>query len=227
MLYGRREELALLDELLDGARGGTAGVLVIRGEAGIGKSALLDYAASEAHGMLVLRATGVESESELPFAALHQLLRPAFDRIERLPTAQAAALSAAVGIDAGIAERYLVSVAVLGLLAETAEERPLLALVDDAQWLDRASAEALVFAARRLHADDAAMLFAVREGDGGFPRADLADLLLKGIDTDASTALLEESSGRELPGPLRRRLIAEAAGNPLALIELPGGLDRR
>ncbi len=224
MLHGRRDELALLDELLEGARSGRAGILVIRGEAGIGKSALLDYAAGQAAGMRVLRATGVEAESELPFAALHQLLRPVLDRIARLPAAQAAALRAAMGIDTGIAERFLVFVAVLGMLAEIANEQPLLALVDDGQWLDQASAEALVFAARRLQADDAAMLFAVRDGAGSFPGAGLPDLVLGGVDPVAAAALLDDSVDSGLSAALRRRLIVEAAGNPLALIELPRGL---
>ena len=224
MLHGRREELALLDELLDGARGGRAGVLVIRGEAGIGKSALLDYAAGRAHGMLVLRATGVESESELPFAGLQQLLRPVLGAIERLPEAQAAALRAAIGIDSGTAEHFLVSVAVLGFLAELAEERPLLAIVDDAQWLDRASAEALVFAARRLHADNAGLLFAVRDGERGFRDAGLREVVLRGVSAAASEAVIDERGGRELSPELRRRVISEAAGNPLALIELPRAL---
>ena len=227
MLHGRREELALLDELLDGARNGRAGVLVIRGDPGIGKSALLDYAAAEAHGMQVLRATGFESESELPFAAVHQLLRPVLDHIGRLPPAQAVALRAAIGIDSGTVERFLVSVAVLGLLAEVAEERPVLALVDDAQWLDRASAEALVFAARRLKADDAAVLFAVRDGEPSFPTAGLRELALRGLDADAAAAVIDERGDPELSPALRRRLIAEAGGNPLALIELPRELGPR
>ena len=198
MLHGRREELALLDELLEGARNGRAGVLVIRGDAGIGKSALLECVAAGADDMRVLWATGVESESELPFAGLHQLLRPVLDRVDRLPAAQAAALRAAIGIDGGTAERFLVSVAVLGLLAEIAEERPLLALVDDAQWLDRASAEALVFAARRLDADDAALLFAVRDGEQTFPGTGLPQLALGGVNGAAAAALIDERGGREL-----------------------------
>ena len=224
MLHGRREELAVLDELLDDARHGKAGVLVIRGEAGIGKSALLDYAATNADGMLVLRATGVEFESELPFAGLHQLLLPVLGAIERLPEAQAAALRAAIGVESGTAERFLVSVAVLGLLAEVAEEQPLLAIVDDAQWLDRASAEALAFAARRLQADDAALVLAVRDGEQSFRGAGVRELVLRGVDAAASEAVIAERGGRELSPELRRQVISEAAGNPLALIELPRAL---
>jgi DNA-binding CsgD family transcriptional regulator len=225
MLHGRREQLALLDELLDDARGGRAGVLVIRGEAGIGKSALLDYAARQAHDMQILRAAGVESESELPFAGLHQLLRPVMSAIERLPEAQGAALRAAIGVDSGTAERFLVSVAFLGLLAEVADEQPLLAIVDDAHWLDRASAEALVFAARRLRADDAALLFAVRDGEQWFPGAGVREVVLRGVNAAACDAVIDERGGRELSPELRRRVISEAAGNPLALIELPRALS--
>ena len=224
MLHGRRAELALLDELLEGARSERAGVLVIRGDAGIGKSALLEYAAAGATGMQVLWATGVETESELPFAGLHQLLRPVLDQIDRLPAGQAAALRAAIGIAGGSAERFLVSVGVLGLLAEIAEKRPLLALVDDAQWRDRASAEALVFAARRLQADDAAVLFAVREGEQTFPGAGLPQLALHGVNAAAAEDLIDERGGRDLSPAVRRRVIVEAAGNPLALIELPRAL---
>ncbi len=144
--------------------------------------------------------------------------------IERLPEAQSAALRAAIGIDGGTAERFLVSVAVLGVLAELAEERPLLAIVDDAQWLDRASAEALVFAARRLQADDAALLFAVRDGEQSFPGAGLREVVLRGVDAAASGAVIDERGDRELSPELRRRVISEAAGNPLALIELPRAL---
>jgi predicted ATPase len=154
MLIGRAIETATVDRLLDGARDDRSGVLVIRGEAGIGKSSLLEYAAAQADGMTVLRGVGIESESELAFAALHQILRPVFDRIERLPEPQAAALRAAFALsNETVDERFRVSLALLGLLSEVAEERPLLCLVDDAQWLDQASADALLFAARRLVAE--------------------------------------------------------------------------
>ncbi|MFD0478543.1 AAA family ATPase [Nonomuraea thailandensis] len=154
MLHGRERECALIARLLDGARERRSAVLVVRGEAGIGKSALLGYAAGRADGMRVLRGGGVESESELPYAAAHQLLHPVADRLAAIPAGQAAALRAAFGLgDPVEGDRFLVSVAVLSLLSEVAEERPLLCLVDDAHWLDGASADALAFVARRLEAE--------------------------------------------------------------------------
>src|SRR5947207_1846193 len=164
MLYGRSEQLAAIGRLLEGMRSGRAGVLVLRGEAGIGKTALLDAAEQKAAGAQVLRVTGVESEAELPFAALHALMRPALDEIGALPGRQAEALRGAFGMtDAAVADRFLVGLGVLSLVAELAEDRPVLVLVDDAQWVDRASADALVFAARRLQAERAAVLVAARD----------------------------------------------------------------
>jgi len=150
MLYGRCEELAVVARLLEGMRCGRAGVLVLRGEAGIGKTALLDAAAESAGGARVLRVAGAESEAELPFAALHALLRPVLDKAGELPERQGMALGGAFGMgeSAGV-DRFGVGLAVLSLVAELAEDRPVACLVDDAQWLDRASADALVFAARR------------------------------------------------------------------------------
>ena len=146
MLVGRTAETAAIDRLLAAASEGRSGVLVVRGEAGVGKSALLDHAVEHADGFRVLRGVGVEVESELAYAALHQILRPVFDGIERLPEPQAAALRAAFALsNETVDERFRVSLGVLGLLSEVAEERPLLCLVDDAQWLDQASADALVF----------------------------------------------------------------------------------
>jgi predicted ATPase len=155
MLYGRCEERALISDLLRGAREGRSGVLVLRGEAGVGKHTLLEDAARQASDFHLLRATGIESEVGLPFAGLHQLLRPVLDRVDRLPLPQAAALRGAFGLldtEAG-SSQFLVELAVLGLLAELARERPVLCLVRDAQWLDQASADALVFIARRLERD--------------------------------------------------------------------------
>ncbi|MEA2244863.1 MAG: hypothetical protein QOD24_4419, partial [Solirubrobacteraceae bacterium] len=164
MLRGRRDERAVLDGLLDDARTGRSGVLVLRGEAGIGKTALLEHAIESASDVRVLRAVGVESEMELAFAALHQLCAPMLDRLERLPRPQRDALETTFGLSAGAApDRFLVGLATLSLLSDVAEERPLLCVIDDAQWLDRASAQALAFVARRLQAESVVMLFATRE----------------------------------------------------------------
>src|SRR5918996_2304977 len=168
MLRGRRAEQERIDALLSAAREGISGALVVRGEPGIGKTALLEHAAQRANGMRVLRGAGIESEAELPFAGLHLLLRPAADALEALPGPQRQAIGSAFGLgDAGGGDRFLVGAAVLSLLAHLAETRPLLCLVDDAQWLDRPSAEALLFAARRLDREGVAVLFAVREHAGG------------------------------------------------------------
>ena len=195
VLYGRRDECAVLDELVGRARGGRSAVLVIRGEAGIGKSALLGYAAEQAEGMRVLRAVGVESESELPYAALHQLVHGVIDRAEDLAGRQRQALRAALGLEAGESDRFAVSAAVLNLLAELSEEQPVLCLVDDAQWLDRASADALLFAARRLEAEPIAALLAVREpAERPLEIRDLPSMRLGGLDPDAASALLDARS---------------------------------
>src|SRR5215469_18716350 len=168
VVYGRREELAAIGRLLEGMRSGRAGVLVLRGEAGIGKTALLDAASEKAAGALVLRVTGVEPEAELPFAALHALLRPELDEIEALPWRQSEALRGAFGLtEETVADRFLVGLGVLSLIAELAEDRPVLVLADDAQWLDRASGDALVFASRRLYAERAAVLVAARDEPPG------------------------------------------------------------
>jgi AAA ATPase domain len=222
-LRGRRDECAVLDRLGERARAGRSGVLVIRGEAGVGKTALLDYAIASASDVLVVRASGVESEMELAFAVLHQLCVPLLDRLERLPVPQRHALEITFGLSEGpVPDRLFVGLAVLGLLSEAAQERPLVCVIDDAQWLDRASAQALAFVARRLLADPVVMLFAVREPVHEL--AALPELVVEG---------LRESDARQLlasvvPGRLDRRvadqLAAEADGNPLALLELPRGL---
>jgi hypothetical protein len=172
MLMNRLTERAAVDSLLASARGGMGSALVLRGEPGIGKTALLEYAIESASGFRIARAGGVESEMELAFAALHQLCVPALDRLERLPGPQCEALGVAFGLRAGQPpDRFLVGLAVLSLLSEVAGERPLLCVVDDAQWLDRASAQALAFVARRLLAERVAVIFAVREpgGEGSSP----------------------------------------------------------
>jgi DNA-binding CsgD family transcriptional regulator len=233
MLYGRRAECDALERLLADARRSRSGALVVRGEAGVGKSALLDHAAGRAEGMTVLRAAGVESEAELPFAALHQLLRPVLELAGRLPGHQAAALAGALGLgpagERGTDEardRFLVSVAVLSLLAEAAEARPVLGLVDEAQWLDRSSAETLGFAARRLEAEGVVLLFAARDGDPReFPADGLPQLQLGGLDAEPAAALLAAVAGADLPAAVVDRLVERTGGNPLALLELPGTLD--
>jgi DNA-binding CsgD family transcriptional regulator len=223
VLCGRGEELAAIGRLLEGMRSGRAGALVLRGEAGIGKTALLDAAEVKADGARVLRVTGVESEAELPFAGLHALMRPALDEIGGLPERQAVALRGAFGLaEAAVADRFLVGLGVLSLVAELAEGRPVLVVVDDAQWLDRASADALVFAARRLHAERAAVLAAVRDEPSGAGLPGLPELRVGGLDRASAERLL---AGQGLAAAVRDQLIAEAAGNPLALIELSRGLS--
>src|SRR5262245_29207581 len=163
-LWGRSSECAELDRLLDVVRTGESRSLVVRGEAGAGKTALLDYMVGRAAGCRVARAAGVESEMELAYAGLHQLCAPMRDHRERLPTPQRDALAIVFGLSAGPPpDRFMVSLAVLGLLAEVAEERPLLCVIEDAQWMDRASAQALAFVARRLLAESIGLVFAVRE----------------------------------------------------------------
>ncbi len=222
-LRGRREECAVLDRLREEAQAGRSGVLVVVGEAGVGKTALLDYAIGSVSDMRVVRVTGVESETELASAALHQLCAPLLDRLEGLPAPQRQALEIVFGVSDGPApDRFFVGLAVLGLLAAAAEERPLLCVVDDAQWLDSASAQALAFVARRLLAESVVMLFAVRE-----PIRELAalpELVVAGLrDSDARQLLTSVVPGRLDPRVVDQ-LVAEARGNPLALLELPRGL---
>ncbi|MFU8872281.1 helix-turn-helix transcriptional regulator [Micromonospora sp. SL4-19] len=219
MLYGRDGEQAKIERLLAEARSGRSGALVVRGPAGIGKSALLDHAAGRAANMRVLRGVGVESEAALPFAALHLLLRSGLDRIHTLPDAQAAALNGALGLgDVAPESQFLVGLATLSLLAELAGDGALLCLVDDAQWFDQASIDALLFAARRIEAEGVVMVFAAR---AGFHAAGLPELRLSGLDSAAAAALLPA----DLPPQVRERLIEESDGNPLALIELPAALS--
>jgi DNA-binding CsgD family transcriptional regulator len=227
VLYGRDLERSRVGELLDGARASRSAVLVISGEPGVGKSALLEDARDQAGGMRVLSGAGVESEAQLPFAALHQIVRPVLGHVDSLPQPQAAALRGALGLAAGVGEdRFLVSLAVLSLLAEAAEERPLLCLVDDAQWLDDASADALVFVARRLEAEGIVMLFGTREGDvRHFEAPGLGVLQLGGLDPAAAETLIDRSAGVALSSELRDRLVAETGGNPLALLELSSALS--
>jgi DNA-binding CsgD family transcriptional regulator len=223
MLHGRSAETARIDELLAAAREGRSGALVVRGEAGVGKTALLDYAAEAAAGIRVLRGTGIESEAELPFAALQLLLRPGLGRLDVLPPPQARALRGAFGL-AGTpgADRFLIGLAALSLLSELAGDGALLCLIDDAHWLDRASADALLFAARRLESEGVVLLAAAR--DDGFDAPGLPELSLGRLGRDASRALLAERAPG-LPPVLADRVLAEADGNPLALLELPAALS--
>jgi DNA-binding CsgD family transcriptional regulator len=223
-LHGREAEQRVIDGLLAGARAGRSGAVVVRGETGIGKTALLGYAAGAADGMLVLRAAGVETEAEFAFGGLHLLLRPVLDRIERLPGAQAAALRGALGLsEHGSQDRFLAGLATLSLMSDLAEERPLLCLVDDAHWLDAASADALLFTARRLEAEGVVMVLATRDGAPSFAAPGLRDLILAPLDADQAGLLLEERAQHLAPA-LKGRVLAEADGNPLALVELAAAL---
>ena len=222
-MHDRRSERELLGRLLEAVRGGESQVLVISGEPGIGKTALVDFAIRSASGFRVMRAVGVESEMELPFAALQQLCAPLLDRLERLPAPQRDALGVAFGLRAGAApDRFLVGLAVLSLLAEVAEEQPLVCVVDDAQWLDRASAQALAFVARRLLAESVALVLLTREP--GEELVGLPRLVLEGLPSPDARALLSTALGVVLDEEVRDRLVAETRGNPLALLELPRGL---
>ena len=204
---------------------GQSRVLVLRGEAGAGKSALLDYLMDQASGCRVARASGVESEMELAFAGLHQLCAPMLERLEHLPGPQREALGVAFGLSAGPApDRFLVGLAVLGLLSEAAGERPLVCVVDDAQWLDRASAQALSFVARRLLAESVALVFAVREPGDEHEMSGLPELVVAGLGDGDARALLDSVIHGRLDEPVRDRIVAETHGNPLALLELPRGL---
>ena len=224
VLCGRRDECAVLVGLLEDARAGRSGVLVVRGDAGIGKTALIEYAIGLSSDMRVLRAVGVEAEMELPFAALHLLCAPLLDRLDGLPGPQRDALATTFGLSAGVVpDRLFVGLAVLGLLSEAAEVRPLLCVIDDAQWLDRASAQALAFVARRMLAEPVVMLFAARERSDLL--AGLPELVLEGLgDADARALLTSVIPGR-LDERVADELLAETRGNPLALLELPRGLS--
>src|SRR5580765_7232503 len=225
-LTGRLGERRVLDRFVAGVRAGEGQALVVRGEPGVGKTVLLDYLARRASGCRVVRAAGVQSEMELAFAGLHQLCAPMLDHAESLPVPQREALRTAFGLSAGpVPDRFLVGLAVLGLLAETAGERPVMCVVDDQQWLDRASAQALGFAARRLAADPVGLVFAARVP--GEDVAGLPELVVAGLAASDARSLLE-SALTGLTGPLdarvRDRIIADTHGNPLALLELPRGL---
>jgi DNA-binding CsgD family transcriptional regulator/tetratricopeptide (TPR) repeat protein len=198
--------------------------LVLRGEPGVGKTALLEYVAGRASGCRVARATGVQSEMELTFAGLHQLLAPNLDLLERLPVPQRDALRTAFGVTPGsVPDRFFVGLAALSLLSDTAEERPLICLVDDAQWLDRASTQTLAFVARRLEAEPVGLLFAARAPSEDL--AGLAELVVGGLRADDAGALLDSALTGPLDARVRDRIVSETGGNPLALLELPRGVS--
>jgi DNA-binding CsgD family transcriptional regulator len=223
-LIGREREREVLDRLLDGVRGGRGGVLVADGEAGVGKTALLDYAVEAAREFRIARTSGVEGEMELPFAAVQQLCSPFLDLMDRLPQPQHEALGVAFGLITGPAPNpFLLGLAVLGLLSEAAEERPLLAVVDDAHWLDRASARTLAFVARRLLAEKIALVFAAREPGDLF--AGLPELHVLSLGHRDARTLLESALPARLDEHVLERIVVETRGNPLALLELPRGLS--
>ncbi|MCY1145625.1 AAA family ATPase [Actinoplanes sp. Pm04-4] len=223
-LLGRRHESKTLVSLVNTVRGGDSQVLVLRGEAGIGKTALLDHLTAVASGFRVARASGVESEMELPFAALHQLCGPHLDRLDALPQRQQAALGTAFRLRSGSPpDPFVVGLATLTLLSQVADEQPLICVIDDAQWLDQASAQALEFVARRLAAEPVGLVLAVRDEllfDG------LPGLGVRGLSDDDAAALLDSAAPGGLDPRVRERILAECRGNPLALLELPRGLSR-
>ena len=227
-LLGRRAECDAVADLLAHAQAGRSGVLVVRGEAGIGKTALLEHARDVAttSGFRVQQAVGVESETQLTFAGLHQLCAPLLDRAAALPEPQRNALDVAFGQREGTApDRFLVGLAALNLLDEVAEEAPLLCLVDDAQWLDQASAQVLAFVARRVAAEQLALVFAVRDHDSGDTDSltGLPELRLEGLGEADARTLLAAAVRAPLADDVRDRIVAESRGNPLALLELPRG----
>ncbi|MFI5610041.1 AAA family ATPase [Amycolatopsis sp. NPDC051903] len=224
-LLGRARELALLDRLVEDARNGRSSVLVVRGEPGVGKTALLNHVTATASDLRIAQISGAESEMELAFAGVHQLCAPMLDRLDSLPAPQREAISTAFGLREGRPpDRFLVGLAALTLLAESAAKLPLVCVVDDVQWLDSASVQTLSLVARRLDADPIAMIFAVRESEDkrelegldGFP-----ELVLTGLDDRHSRQLLETAMPGRMDDRVRERILAEARGNPLALLELP------
>ena len=222
-LTDRHAERGVLDRLIEAVRDGESRSLVVHGDAGVGKTALLDYLAAHAPGCRVVRAAGAQSEMELAFAGLHQLSAPMRDRLEHLPVPQRDALRTVFGMSAGPApDRFLVGLAVLSLLSQVAEEQPLVCLLDDGQWLDHASAQILAFVARRLGAESVGLVFAARAASGDL--AGLPELAVEGLREADARALLAAA----LPGPIdarvRDQIVTETRGNPLALLELPRGL---
>ena len=224
-LRGRDNECETLDRLVASVQEGHSRVLVVRGDAGVGKTALLSYLAASASDFRIVRAAGVESEMELAFAGVHQLCAPLLGRLTRLPPPQRDAVATAFGLSAGKAsDLFLVGLAVLGLLSDVAGDGPLLCLVDDAQWLDQASAQVLAFVARRLLAEPVAMVFAERNTSEDKELRSLPVMVVEGLSDADAHALLDSATPGRLDERVRDRIVAEANGNPLALLELPKGL---
>ena len=212
----------MLGRLVAAVRAGESRALVVHGEPGVGKTALLEYLAGQASGCRVVHAGGVQSEMELAFAVLHQLCAPMLDRLERLPPPQRDALRTAFGLSAGPApDRFLIGLAALGLLSDMAGERPLVCIVDDEQWLDSASAQVLAFVARRLGAESVGLVFGARVPTGDL--AGLPELVVGGLRQDDARTLLDSALTGPLDTLVRDQIVAEAHGNPLALLELPRG----
>ena len=223
-LTDRRTEREVLDRLLDAVRAGRSRALVVHGEPGVGKTALLEYLTERAAACRVVTVAGVQSEAELAFAGLYQLCAPLLDRLEALPGPQREAVRTAFGMSAGpVPDRFLIGLAVLGLLAEVATERPVVCLVDDAQWLDRASAQVLAFVARRLAADPVGMVFAARAP--GPELSGLPELAVAGLHAEDARSLLDSALRGPVDERVRDLIVAETRGNPLALLELPRGLS--
>ena len=221
-LTDRRGERGVLDQLIDAVRAGGSRVLVVRGEPGVGKSALLDYLAGRASGCRVVRAAGVESEMELAFAGLHQLLAPVLDQMEGLPGPQQEALRTAFGLSSGPApDRFLMGLAVLGLVSEVAGQRPLVCVVDDEQWLDRASVQALGFVARRLAAEPVGLVFAARVP--GAELAGLPELAVAGLREEDARALLDSALTGPLDARVRDLIVAETRGKPAGAAGVAAG----
>ncbi|HEY6573465.1 MAG TPA: ATP-binding protein, partial [Mycobacterium sp.] len=222
-LTGRHAERGVLDRLVAAVRAGESRALVVHGEAGVGKTALLEYLAGQTSGCRVVRAAGIQSEMELAFAGLHQLSAPMLDRLEGLPAPQREALRTAFGMSSGSTpDQFLIGLSVLGLLSDVAEEQPLVCLIDDQQWLDSASAQILAFVARRLGAEAVGIVFATR-----VPRVELAglpELVVSGLPEADARALLDSALPGSLDARVRDQIVAETRGNPLALMELPRGL---
>ncbi|MFD1116772.1 AAA family ATPase, partial [Sphaerisporangium aureirubrum] len=223
VLDPRRAECDRLDRLVAAVRAGESQSLVLRGEPGVGKTALLEYLVEQAAGCRVARAAGVQSEMELPYAAVHQLCAPMLDRLGRLPEPRRDALGTAFGLRAGPpADRFLVGLGVLTLLADVAGDRPLVCVIEDAQWLDGDSAQVLAFVARRLSAESVACVFAAR-GDTHH-LSGLPELVIGGLRDEDARALLRSVIPSPLDRHVRDRIVAEAHGNPLALLELSDGM---